>query len=152
LSLAAAFLGHEIRTQARSLRFRVFATAYVLAGSGPACLVWLLRRDEGRPAGAATCAAETLEILPLLTVVFVLLLSLDAVSRERDEGSWSTVSLAGVSSAGYLLLRWLALQAVLLPLTLLPHLAAGAAAVAGMARAPSTPPPSSFPGSSSLSP
>jgi hypothetical protein len=131
LRLAAAFLAHEIRTQARSLRFRVFATAYVLAGSGPSFLAWLLRRDGGRPAGAATCAVETLELLPLLTAVFVLLLSLDAVSRERDEGSWSTVSLAGVSNAGYLLRRWLALQAVLLPLTLLPHLAAGAAAVAG---------------------
>ncbi len=131
MSLLAVFVLHELRTQARSLRFRVLATAYVLAGSAPAVLAWWLRRDGGRPPGAATCVGEVMGLLPLLTAVLAALLSLDAVTRERDEGSWSTASLAGVSSSGYLLRRWLALQAVLLPLSLLPHLAAALAAVAG---------------------
>jgi hypothetical protein len=131
VSLLAVFVLHELRTQARSLRFRVLATAYVLAGSAPAVLAWWLRRDGGRPPGAATCVGEVMGLLPLLTAVLAVLLSLDAVFRERDEGSWSTASLAGVSSSGYLLRRWLALQAVLLPLSLLPHLAAASAALAG---------------------
>jgi hypothetical protein len=54
------------------------------------------------------------------------------VTREHDEGSWSTASLAGTSSAGYLLRRWLALQAVLLPLTAVPVVAAGAFAAAAL--------------------
>jgi hypothetical protein len=123
--LAAAFVAHELRTQARSLRFRVLAAAYVIAGSAPAALAGSLRRDSGTPPGAATCTGEVMGLLPLLTAVLAFLLSLDAISRERDQGAWSTVALAGISSSGYLLRRWLALQVVLLPLSLLPHLAAG---------------------------
>ncbi|HEV7519419.1 MAG TPA: hypothetical protein VGR07_24270, partial [Thermoanaerobaculia bacterium] len=131
MRLAAAFVAHELRTQARSLRFRVLAAAYAVAGSAPAALAWSLRRDGGTPAGAATCTGEVMELLPLLTAVLAFLLSLDAISRERDQGAWSTVALAGISSSGYLLRRWLALQVVLLPLTLLPHFAAALAAAAG---------------------
>ncbi len=56
----------------------------------------------------------------MLAAVLAFLISLDAITREQDEGAWSTVTLAGMSSAGYLLRRWLALQALLLPLTAVP--------------------------------
>jgi len=124
--LAAAFAAHEMRTQARSLRFRVLGTTYVLAGSTPAALCYLYRSGPGNTLGAATYAAETMAVLPALTAVLAFLLSLDGILREQEERSWSTVSLAGMSSAGYLARRWLALQAVLVPLTALPFLASAA--------------------------
>ena len=39
LSATAAFVAHEVRTQLRSLRFRVLAALYVAAGSAPAVLL-----------------------------------------------------------------------------------------------------------------
>ena len=105
MRLTAAFVLHELRTQGRSLRFRVLAVAYVAFGSTPSVLAWSLRRDTGRPPGVATCMGEVMEVLPLLTAVLAVLLSLDLVGRERDEGAWSTVSLTGMTSAGYLLRR-----------------------------------------------
>jgi hypothetical protein len=129
--LFAAFAAHELRTQWRSLRFRVLAALYVAAGSAPAALIWLRRAQMPMAVGAATYAAETLEILPLLTAVVAFLISLDAITREQDEGAWTTVALTGMSNAGYLLRRWLALQALLLPLTALPLAVAAGLAAAG---------------------
>ena len=103
MRLIRAFAAHELRTQWRSLRFRVLAAVYAAAGSGPALVIWLRRDPGGAAAGAATYAVETLEILPVLAAVLAFLISLDAITREQDEGAWSTVSLAGMSSAGYLL-------------------------------------------------
>ncbi len=130
MRLAAAFAAHELRTQRRSLRFRVLAALYVALGSFPALLIWLRREQSLSAIGSSTYAAETLEILPLLAAVTVFLISLDAITREQEEGAWSTVSLAGTSNAGYLLRRWLALQALLLPLTAVPVAVAAALAVA----------------------
>ncbi len=120
MRLAAAFAAHELRTQGRSLRFRVLAAVYATVGSTPAAAIWLRRDPGGMAVGGATYAAETMEILPVLAAVLAFLISLDAITREQDEGAWSTVSLAGMSSAGYLLRRWLALQVLLLPLTAVP--------------------------------
>ncbi len=131
MKLTAAFVAHELRTQARSLRFRVLATAYVAAASAPAAIAYLRRLDHGLTFGGATYAAEVMAPLPLLTAVFVFLISLDGITREQEEGAWSTITLARLSSAGYLLRRWLALLVVLLPLTAVPLLAAAAAAAAG---------------------
>lgn len=131
MKVTMAFAAHEWRTQARSLRFRVLATLYVLAGSAPAALSYARRLDLRMTIGGATYAGETALVVPPLTAVFVFLLSIDALHREREERSWSTVSLAGMSSSGYLLRRWLALQAVLLPLTAVPFLAAAVAAGMG---------------------
>jgi hypothetical protein len=128
--LTAAFAAHELRTQGRSLRFRVLAVLYAALGAGPAVLIWLRREQSLSVIGPSTYAAESFEVLPVLTAVAAFLLSLDAITREQDEGAWSTVSLAGMSSAGYLLRRWLALQALLLPLTALPVTAAAALALA----------------------
>ncbi len=127
MSVTAAFVVHEIRTQGRSLRFRVLAGAYVLAGAFPAALIYARHQGARITVGGATYAAEVFDLLPVLTAVVALLISIDAVTREQDEGSWSTASLAGMSSAGYLLRRWLALQAVLVPLTAVPVVAAGVA-------------------------
>jgi len=130
--LTAAFAVHEIRTQWRSLRFRVLAAAYILAGGFPAALIYARHQSARMMAGGATYAAEVFFLLPVFTAVVALLISIDAVTREQDEGSWSTASLAGMSSAGYLLRRWLALQAVLLPLTAVPVAVAGVAAAAAL--------------------
>jgi hypothetical protein len=130
MRLAAAFAAHELRTQVRSLRFRVLAALYAALGSSPAVLTWVRREQSLSVIGSSTYAAESFEILPVLTAVAAFLLSLDAITREQDEGAWSTVSLTGMSSAGYLLRRWLALQALLLPLTAVPAAAAAALAVA----------------------
>ncbi len=140
-SVIAAFAAHEWRTQTRSLRFRVIATLYVLAGSAPAVLAYVRRLDLRMTIGGATYAGETAAVVPALTAVFVFLLSIDALQREREERSWSTVSLAGMSSSGYLLRRWLALQAVILPLTAVPFLAAAVAAGMGSGPGAVTPGP-----------
>lgn len=131
MRLVAAFAVHEWRTQWRSLRFRVLALVYLLVGSAPAVLVYMRRLETNSVVGGATYASESLGMMPLLTAILALVIALDGMTREQDEGAWSTVGLAGMSSAGYLLRRWLAFQAVLVPLTVVPVLAATVAAVAG---------------------
>jgi hypothetical protein len=138
--LTAAFAAHELRTQGRSLRFRVLAALYVALGSAPAALIWLRREQADSAVGAATYAAETLEVLPVLAAVVAFLISLDAITREQDEGAWSVVSLAGMSSAGYLLRRWLAIQILLVPLTAVPLAVAAALAAAGTGSLPAAGP------------
>ena len=130
MRLTAAFIAHELRTQARSLRFRTAAVLYVLAGSFPAAAIHLRLPALEYAVGGTTYAAEVANVLPLLTAVFAFLLSLDGVTREQGEGAWTTVTLCEVSNAGYLLRRWLALQALLLPLTALPLAVAAGIAVA----------------------
>lgn len=132
MRLLAAFTAHELRTQGRSLRFRVIAALYAVLASGPAVLIWARRAQATAVIGGATYAAETLEVLPALTAVLAVLIALDAVTREQDEGAWSTVGLAGMSNAGYLLRRWLALQTLLIPLSAIPLAMAAAAAVAAV--------------------
>ena len=127
----SAFVLHELRTQGRSLRFRVAAVAYVAAGSFPAVLTYVHRSGDVFVIGGATYAGETMNVLPLLTGVLALLLSLDGISRERSGGAWTTLGLTDLTNAGYLVRRWLALQAVVIPLTAVPLLAAAALAVAG---------------------
>ena len=123
MKVTAAFVTHELRTQARSLRFRVVATAYVLAGSAPAAISFARRGQYGLLYGGATYLAETMAVLPLLTAILAAVLSLDGITREKSEGAWSTVSLTEIPSAGYLLRRWIALLAVILPVTVAPLLA-----------------------------
>ena len=127
----AAFVAYEVRTQARSLRFRVAATAYILAGSLPSALVYARRSSDLFLIGSATYAGETMQLLPLLTGTLALLLSLDGIGRERSGGAWTTVSLTDLTSAGYLVRRWIALLTVIVPLTALPLLAAAGFAIAG---------------------
>ena len=127
----AAFVSHEIRTQARSLRFRTAAGLYLLAGSAPAALIHVLRPSLDYVVGGTSYASEVWNVLPLLTAAFAFLLSMDAITREQGEGAWTTVTLCEVSNTGYVLRRWLALQAVFLPLSAVPLLAAAGFALAG---------------------
>jgi hypothetical protein len=127
----SAFIAFELRTQARSLRFRVAAVTYAAAGSLPAVLLHLRRSDAEVTLGGATYAGETLCFLPLLTGVLAILLSLDGIGRERASNAWTTVALTDLTNAGYLLRRWIALLAVIVPLTAVPVLAAAGLAAAG---------------------
>jgi hypothetical protein len=126
-----AFIAHELRTQARSLRFRVAAVTYAAAGTLPAVLLHLRQSDAAVTIGGATYAGETMCFLPLLTGVLAILLSLDGIGRERASNAWTTVALTDLTNAGYLLRRWIALLAVIVPLTAVPVLAAAGIAVAG---------------------
>ena len=126
-----AFIAHELRTQARSLRFRVAAVTYVAVGSLPAVLIHLRRTELDITVGGATYAMEIMSFLPLLTGVIAILLSLDGIGRERASIAWTTVALTDLTNAGYLLRRWIALLAVVVPLTLVPVLVAAGLAVAG---------------------
>ncbi|HKI05113.1 MAG TPA: hypothetical protein VKK31_24245 [Thermoanaerobaculia bacterium] len=130
MRLATAFAAYELRTQARSLRFRVLAAAYAVAGSTPGAICYTRNLSQGQRLGGASYAAELMTVLPALTAILAFLVSLDGILREQEERSWSTVSLASMSSAGYLVRRWLALQTVLVPLTAVPFLATAAAAAA----------------------
>jgi hypothetical protein len=127
----AAFIAHELRTQGRSLRFRVAAAAFLAAGSLPALLTWIRRSGDLFLVGGATYAGETMRVLPLLTGVLAILLSLDGIGRERSSGAWTTLALTDLTNAGYLLRRWVALLVVVTPLTAVPLLAAAGLAVAG---------------------
>lgn len=127
----AAFITHELRTQWRSLRFRVTAAAYVIAGSLPAALTYTRRSGGFFLIGSATYAQETMGVLPLLTAALAILLSLDGIGRERASGAWTTLALTDLTNAGYLVRRWIALLAVVVPLTAVPLLAAAGLAVAG---------------------
>jgi hypothetical protein len=131
MRLTAALIGHELRFERRSLRFRAFSLGYLALGCLPALLIFLRRQNLEFFLGAATYAAETYAVLPFLTVLLAALLSLDGISRERNGGAWTTATLAGVSNAGYLLRRWIALLALILPLTALPPAAAAGLAYAG---------------------
>jgi ABC-type transport system involved in multi-copper enzyme maturation permease subunit len=131
VKLTAALIAHEWRYQRRTLRFRAFAGAYLALACLPAIIVFLRRQGVEYAIGGATYAGETLMPLPFLTAVLAGLLSLDGINRERGSGAWTTATLAGVSSSGYLVRRWLALLAVLLPLTAVPPMVAAGLAVAG---------------------
>ena len=143
MRLLAAFAAHELRTQWRSLRFRVLAALYVAAGSTPGDVdLAAAGADADWRSAPPPTPRRRWRSCPLLTAVVAFLISLDAITREQDEGAWSTVALVGMSNAGYLLRRWLALQALLLPLTAPAPLAAAAAvavAVNGPARSPPAP-------------
>ena len=127
--LLAAFLRHELLVQLRSLRFRVVVGGWVAVASMPALVVFL-RRRVGLPAGAATYLAETLPWLVPLTMAASFVVSSDGVLREREQGTWSTLSLCGMSTAGYVLRRWVSLVVPLLVASALPVLAAGLFATA----------------------
>jgi ABC-type transport system involved in multi-copper enzyme maturation permease subunit len=128
--LTAAFVAHELRTQRRSLRFRLAAAAYLALCTLPALWVYLQAKTADTLYGAATYAAEVLTVQPLATVLLATLLALDGILRERQDGVWTVIGLAPVSNSGYLVRRWLALLALLLPLTMLPLAAAAALATA----------------------
>jgi len=120
MKLFALFLDHELMTQWRSIRFRGLAALYVIAASIPPAIVFAISGRMPRMAGPSAYNIFLLSMQPLLTSLFAAGLALDAISRERDEGSFSVLSVAPVSSTGYVLRRWLAVVAICIAVSLVP--------------------------------
>src|SRR5581483_2275191 len=132
VSVLGAFLRLEVLHSMRALRVRAVGLLWVGLSSLPAIAVFL-RRQAGEWTGASTYAAETLPFLVPLTAMAAFLLASDALTREREEGSWTTLALCPASSAGYVLRRWASVLALLLVLSAVPLLLALAlAAVSGV--------------------
>ncbi len=115
--------------QARSLRFRAVAGGWVAAATVPAAAI-ALRPRPGVPTTVPTYVAETFPWLVPLSVLAGFVLAADGLLREREQETWSTLSLCGLSSAGYVLRRWLALLVPLLAASVVPVLLAAALAAA----------------------
>ena len=137
MRLLAAFVAHEARTQFRSLRFRVLALVYAALVSTLPVVLFLVRKRAGVWIGPSTYAHHAFALAPVLTAIVSAVLSVDAISRERDEGSLAVVGVAPMTNAGYLFRRWFSILAILLPLTMI-----GPVVAAGLAIAAGTPPTS----------
>jgi ABC-type transport system involved in multi-copper enzyme maturation permease subunit len=129
MTLMRLFAGHEMRTQWRSTRFRALAAVYVILVSVPAVTLFLISGRTPRAIGPAAFNLFLLSEQPLLTALLAAGIAIDALSRERDEGSLAVLSVAPISSAGYVLRRWLAIVAVCIPVTLLPTVISAALAI-----------------------
>jgi hypothetical protein len=115
----------------RSLSFAVGAVVYAGCGVLPAVWTFFHRHSRQGLIGGATYAVETMAFLPLLTAAFAAITAADGLRREQVEGSWTTLSLTPLSTAGMALRRYAAIVCVLLPLSALPLLAAAGLAAAG---------------------
>jgi ABC-type transport system involved in multi-copper enzyme maturation permease subunit len=140
MSLTAVFAEHEIRTQLRSSRFPLLCVGYLLLASSPAMVLAFKAHRVDYAIGSGTWAEALMVVQPLATAIFAALLSVDAVSREREEGSFAILALVPMSNGGYLLRRWVAILIMILPLTIVPEIIAFALA----ARARSGPLQASF--------
>lgn len=129
MTLLAAFVTHEWVTQIRAARFPLAAFAYVALSAAPALVVKLVSVRADYAIGPASYAAALLVFQPVLTTLLAGALSIDAITRERDEGAFAVVSLAPVSAAGYVLRRWMAIVVIAAPVTMLPQVAGAALAV-----------------------
>ncbi len=132
MSVLLAFIRHEVRTQLRSPRFIGVAAAYTLVSALPVVALALGARRSAYMMGGAMYSDMVDAVQPLLTAIAAAALAIDAISRERDEGSLGVVSLAPMSAAAFLLRRWAAILTILLPLTLVPRAAAYAIAAASI--------------------
>jgi hypothetical protein len=132
LRLTLYFVGHELRVQLRSLRFRITAALYLALCTAPAWVVYLYQRQTATLLGGATYAGEVLTVLPAATAVLALVLASEGILRERGAGMWAPLTTMALGNAAYLLRRWLALAVVVIALSLVPlGFAAGLAAAAG---------------------
>jgi hypothetical protein len=120
MRLLGVFVRHELLTQSRTLRFRALVTIYLVLASAPSVILFLASSRTWRYFGPAGYNALLVAVQPLLTVFLAVALSIDALSRERDEGSFSVLSVASLSSAGYVLRRWLAIVALGMMVSLVP--------------------------------
>ena len=124
MRLLRLFVEYEAVTQLRSARFRGLAAVYVIAASTPAVATWVAAGRSSVAIGSAAYSTFVLSVQPVLTVLLAAALSADALARERDEGSFSVLSVAPISSAGYLLRRWMAVAALSIPLSFVPQVIA----------------------------
>lgn len=129
MRLLRAFIAHEATTQLRSIRFKVIAVAYVVISLIPAIALYLASENLGHVLNSGAYAFAMRALLPVLTALFATVMAVDAITRERDEGSFGVVSLTPISASGYVFRRWIALLVVATPITLMPlAIAAGLAA------------------------
>lgn len=131
MKLMRTFLAHEWRTQWRSTRFRALSGGYVLVASIPAAAAFLSSGRTPRAIGPSAYNTFLLSEQPLLTAFLVAGLAVDALSRERDEGSFSVLSVAPLSSMGYVLRRWLAVLAICIPISWMPTIISASLAFHG---------------------
>lgn len=136
MRLMGAFLSHELTTQFRSTRFRVLALAYAVIAAIPVVAIYLASRTVGYLLGSGAYAQALRMLQPSLTALLATVLAVDAITRERDEGSFGVVALAPVSNSGYVFRRWLALLTVALPLTVVPTIFAASLAAHADRRMP----------------
>ena len=136
MTLLGAFLAHESVTQFRSTRFRAMSLVYVIVSLAPVVLVFLAAGRARYAIGAATYVLVLDTLQPVLIILFAAVLAVDAITREREEGSFPVVALAPISAAGYLLRRWIAVVLVALPVTLIPRLIAAALVAVKLRRVP----------------
>jgi ABC-type transport system involved in multi-copper enzyme maturation permease subunit len=129
MKLFALFLTHEGITQWRSIRFRALSAVYVIVASMPALGVFLISGRTLRAIGPAAYNTFLLSEQPLFTALLAAGLAIDALSRERDEGSFSALSVAPISSVGYVLRRWLSIVVICIPISLLPTIISAALAI-----------------------
>ncbi|MEM9558375.1 MAG: hypothetical protein AAGC60_29245 [Acidobacteriota bacterium] len=115
-----AFLAYEWRAQLRSLRFGGLGALYVGLAALPGLVTTAHARRVPHFVDASAWAAEVLVYLPLLSFLLALVLAAEAAVRERTDGTWPTLSINPLSSAGYMIRRFLAVLSVVLPLTTLP--------------------------------
>src|SRR5688572_16763056 len=106
MRLFLAFFAHEATTQFRSARFRMMALAYDALASAPVIAVAIVASGADYVVGPASFASALLLFQPALTTLFAGTLSVDAITREREESSFAVVSLAPMSAAGYVMRRW----------------------------------------------
>jgi hypothetical protein len=105
--------------------------AYVAVCAVPPLLLFLLAARARYFVGAQAFASGVMMVQPLATALFAGVAAIDALTRERDEGSFEITSLSRASAAGYVVRRWLAVVIIVVPVTLLPIVIAfGAASLA----------------------
>src|SRR5712691_2242036 len=136
MSMMRGFFAHEAVTQFRSTRFRGLAIVYIILGCMPAVVVYILSRRSSYAIGSASYMEFVLYVQSLLTTLLAAALSIDAMTRERDEGSFAVLGVAPMSSAGYLLRRWLSVVAICVPVTLIPPIVAASLAAYANRRVP----------------
>ena len=139
MSLFRLFLAHEWITQWRSMRFRALAAVYVIATSIPAATAFLISGRTPRAIGPAAYNTFLLSEQPLLTALLASGLAVDALSRERDEGSFGVLSIAPISSVGYVLRRWLAVVVICIPISFMPTIISAVLAIHSRATLPLLP-------------
>lgn len=130
------FIAHEAKTQFRSMRFRGLAIAYVVLSLAAPVVIFAAGHRLATIVGPGALNAILLMQQPILTTLLGAILAVDSISRERDEGSFGVLSVAAISSTGYLVRRWLALIAVCLPITLLPTIITAAMSITSRAAVP----------------
>lgn len=140
MSVLGAFVSHEATTQFRSARFKIVAIAYAVITCIPAIVLYVTSRRAGYALDGGSYASALQMLQPSMTALFATVLAVDAITREREEGSFGVISLAPMTASSYVFLRWMALLLVAIPVTLLPSAIAAVLAAHAERRIPDVAP------------